>query len=203
MSITNILTAAVVVLLCIKWCQNFQEEVVDSCHYIECLKTVAECDDLARRAFQNGLKYHCNYRNFSVGCSGLAFNTKTSAYKIFVAFNLMQQKEAIVCLSGKAEMPKVCAEQAVLAAAGAEGFDTMLRLTVCGEAQEDNGSGILSPTLHPCLFCRHSLGQSSIIKPETIIRCISPIAGECKPEEFTFQELCEYHKMVHNSICSK
>lgn len=66
------------------------------------------------------------------------------------------------------------AEDLVIAKATDAGFDTISVLAVIGPTQEDHGSGIIMPTLHPCDKCRTKLADSPLMKDDTILVTARP-----------------------------
>jgi cytidine deaminase len=125
-------------------------------------------EHLIDRAREAADKFAFSYRNFKVGCAVLAFSReqqmlagyKVAGYKVFTGFNVKPQ-------SG--DGPNIHAEEIAIGAARAEGYDTIVAITVVGETQEDHQSGKTMPTLHPCGRCRALLSALPEVKNSTII----------------------------------
>jgi cytidine deaminase len=133
--------------------------------------------DMAREVRVKGYQY----RNFLVGSAILVYDG--SHYRIFASTNLMPVKGG----------PKVCAEQGALVNARSQGpFPLIVAIVVCGQAQPDNESNILSPTLHPCGNCRQFCLGLPEVTDETIIYTVSIEKGG-PTEERSFRELHELH----------
>lgn len=126
-----------------------------------------------------------NYRGFNVGCAILSYNGM--GYQIYRGTNAMPVKG----------QTKVCAEQsAVCNLLLDDGCNFIVAIVVCGEAQSDGESEVVSPTLHPCGNCRRFLQGFPEVLPGTII-CTAGVSNDDPTEERSFEELLKLHKIHH------
>lgn len=110
--------------------------------------------DRAREAREEAV----SYRNFKVGGVLLA---ATGDFRFIGVIDAANTKP-------KPSADKVCSEKRLFGRARKKGYVEPVGLVVCGELNPDHGSGLESPTLHPCMECR------DIIPDDTLIMSIRP-----------------------------
>ena len=70
-------------------------------------------------------------------------------------------------------------------------------MVVSGPVQPDDGSGLETPTLHPCKFCREYISEQHIIGKDTLIMSVLPDADDF--EVYTPAELQRLHQTAGQS----
>ncbi len=100
--------------------------------------------NLARQAIDL-MSSHRSYRSFGVGAVSL-FRETAGTLRLFTGANVKPHEVG----------PKICAERMLVNKLRQSecGSGSMLAMFVAGPPQPDNGSGIATPTLHPCNVCR-------------------------------------------------
>ncbi|TSC56328.1 MAG: hypothetical protein Greene071421_217 [Parcubacteria group bacterium Greene0714_21] len=109
-------------------------------------------------------EYAVSYRDFRVGCAGLAYNTETGKWEIFRGANLK------VSRNGR----PVCAESIVVQAARARGYNLIIGLGIVAETQRDDDSGVVLDTLTPCAECRETLLAIPAMSLRSLIATATP-----------------------------
>ena len=150
-------------------------------------------EHLVDRAREAAEKFAISYRGFKVGCAVLAYSHKialatgvgVAGYKVFIGYNIKPQE---------GEGPNIHAEEIALFAAREEGYDTIIAITIVGETQADQQSGLITPNLHICGRCRLLLSSMPEVKNATIILLAHFNDGICEIMEF--EELIIRHAMV-------
>lgn len=131
-----------------------------------------------------------SYRGFNVGASGLVISADGSDRLIKHGANF---KDA----SGQSDID-IHAEELVLKRLRAG--DKLAILAVVGYPQADHGSGLLSPTLHPCFKCRTMLGNSEHVADNTLVACATP-SGDAV-EWGTLNDFENFHRGQASNLTS-
>ncbi len=122
------------------------------------LRRIAQAGEhLVLRALEAS-RYSLSYRPFPVGCAVLATNFR-GRLQVFQGHNMKVGKEARV----------TCGEVIAVGSAMQAGFTHILALAVVGNAQPDQGSGLVTKTLHPCFRCRAELHAIPIVSRSAVI----------------------------------
>ncbi|MBI4138449.1 MAG: hypothetical protein HY482_02590 [Candidatus Wildermuthbacteria bacterium] len=125
---------------------------------------------LAERAAQ-ARKHAVSYRGFHVGCAALASNPEEKGADQTAIFLGCNEKTA-------SDAQTVCAERVAVQSALAWGYRHIVAIAIEGPPQEDHGSGIKSPTLHPCKDCRAAFQYTPNVSPNTYIITLNPMSGQ-------------------------
>jgi cytidine deaminase len=130
-------------------------------------------------------KHSTSHRPFPVGCAVLAFSkhSGTNTADVFTGHNMKVHKDARV----------TCGEVVAVGAARQSGFDFVPLIVVVGKPQPDQGSGLESPTLHPCYRCRAEFEtyiELGIMTPETLVITVT-LDGATMLKEDT-DSMCEH-----------
>lgn len=104
-----------------------------------------------------------SYRNFNVGALILT-EREPGLFGVFYGANLKLDPHG----------PKICAERLALEKATQAGHERVIGIAVYGPAQEDHGSGLALPVLHPCEACRERFIKSPIVSERTLIAAANP-----------------------------
>ena len=126
-----------------------------------------------------------SYRGFKVGCAMLVWRPKgiglTERYRVFKAANAKPLKDS----------RKFCAEMTLACYARSNGYTRIIAIAIAGLPQSDDGSGIMSGTLHPCEDCRPFLANLPEVTADTIILSVHNHSGLV--EEYSLGEILHIH----------
>ena len=95
-----------------------------------------------------------SYRDFKVGAAIFSMKRSPAETQILVGANVKPEPESTI---------NIHAEQLAMRRATALGYNAISIVGVVGETQEDQQSGHVMSTLHPCGLCRTALGSSSLV----------------------------------------
>lgn len=99
-----------------------------------------------------------SYRNFNVGTMFLA-EREPGFFGVFHGANTKRFPDD----------QKVCAEEVALAKAVHRDFQKIIGIAIFGPTQEDHGSGLSLPVLHPCEACRARFTKSPLADNNMLI----------------------------------
>lgn len=105
-----------------------------------------------------------SYRGFKVGAMVLAVAPDEAKMGWFFGANSKPRPDSI----------KQCAEQHALSKATANGYEQAVGMIISGPNNQDHGSGLEPPTLHPCETCRDIFRGSDLVAEDTLIMTVSP-----------------------------
>lgn len=123
-----------------------------------------------------------SYRGFNVGAAVLAIDTLGYRSGIYFEGNFTPYKGA----------EWNCAEKRLLEKVAERGFDRVEAIAITGPTQQDEESGLVPPTLHPCGKCRGLLDSSPLIHPNALIATMS--LDEDQYELHSVQSLLQHHQ---------
>src|SRR3990167_2449982 len=93
-----------------------------------------------------------SYRGFKVGAMVLAVAPQSNKIGWFFGANSKPEPGSI----------KRCAEQQAMRKVAANGYHKIIGMIISGPSNQDHGSGLKPPTLHPCEACRDIFDQSDL-----------------------------------------
>lgn len=104
-----------------------------------------------------------SYRNFNVGAM-LYTEREPGVFGIFYGANIKLSPDS----------QKICAEQVALEKAIRKDYRRIIGVAVYGPTQQDHGSGLELPVLHPCEACRGRFKDTSLSTTDMLVASANP-----------------------------